>query len=236
MTHWLKKYSKIAIVLAIFIMIGSCSSSPSKESIQLLDTIKTLKGSNYSNFPKVIGLYNNITDSLNSIDSNLKVILDDYLIKEVGTSNDTLELALRVVSNSPKKMGIWLGKDIVNITFHTSDLSVSQRSSLLLNRLNIVRFLYKKSGEESSAKEMETNLDKYIDSLDLKSKSTLFVLMSSPEELGEALSKDRDEDLIKAIQEKYGKDINMLTRFNQVVELDSETNVSNNRESKSHSK
>lgn len=221
MTLLLKRFSKILAVSIIAIFTISCNSLPKEEADNLCHAISQLKGTDYSNFPNVILLYNTTADSIEIVNQNQRLEMNKYIVKTIGEKNDTLMLTAHLLISNPTQMGTWLGEHIVKEAIKKDNRTNQQRSAQLLKKINIARFLYEKSGESSSIKEMELAIDLYINCLDKQTQAKLFTRVSSPEILGNYIAnseKDKDkEELLKEIQKIYSKDEALLNRFNNSI-------------------
>lgn len=139
---------KTLALLALLPVACACGGSSSPEGKRITDSIMALKGTDYSGLPRVISLYNLITDSLNAIDTKREKEIQQTILNLLeDEKNDTVALAANMVMSNPSNFGKWFAEELANVNKDSLDCNVTKNAAFISHRIAIARFLYLKSGE-----------------------------------------------------------------------------------------
>lgn len=222
----MKRFFKTILILTL--ILSGCSSNYIKEGEEIgkniTDMITTGK---LDSLPAIIKSYNTLEDSLNLHDSIGIFHVNEGIIKATADKNDTIKFCARIIMNSPEGFGAWIAEENVK------NLINANRSEWqsLLSELNIIEFLYNKTGEPSSINEFQTAFNAHIDSLPPNKKSIVYARALKPsilangmaEEIKNAASQKNIKclketlNVIEGIKKEYSSNKGKLDKFNTTL-------------------
>lgn len=222
----MNRFFKILLILTI--VLSGCSSSSLKDGESIGKNIIYIVSANrLDSLPAIIKLYNTLEDSLSMYDNTEIDEVNKGIIKATQDKNDTIKFCARIIMNTPEGFGSWMAEQYVRkITgpHHSAPES-------LLSEIDIIDFLYNKTGEPSSINEFQTAFNAHIDSLPVKKKIALYTTTLKPALLAKELAKEiesaaKEKDIkhlketmviIECIRKAYSPNKENTGKFNSIL-------------------
>lgn len=215
-------------ILVMTVILSGCSSRSLKEGEAIGESIVNIVATNkLDSLPAIIKSYNALEDSLNLNNNTLITEVNKGIIKVTADKNDTIRFCARIIMNTPEGLGSWLAEQNVNKIVGSNH----SETKSLLSDINIINFLYNKTGEPSSINEFQSAYNAHIDSLPSDKKAIVYARTLKPailaggmaEELEKAANQKNTEwiketlNIIEGIKKEYSSNKENFNKFNNTL-------------------